>query len=140
MAYNKTSEFYENVPGSNYQLKDIDSSINGYGDLTELFDIDVIVNSINKILRINQGTYIDDPQFGLGLEKYLFEPSDRITQEAITQDVRRAIASYEKRARIAVDVAFYSDMKGFEIKIYIEKDGIKKETRVKVTENLIKNL
>jgi phage baseplate assembly protein W len=140
MSYNKTSEFYASVPGSNYQLKDIDSSINGYGDLTELFDVDVIVNSINKILRINRGTYLDDPQFGLGLEKYLFEPSDRITQEAITQDVRHAIASYEKRARIAVEVAFYSDMKGFEIKIFIEKDGVKKETRVKVTENLIKNL
>ena len=49
MAATRISDFFKNVPGSNYVLKDIDSIIDGKGDFREIYDVNVIVNSINNI-------------------------------------------------------------------------------------------
>lgn len=140
MAGNRLSEFYSNVPGSNYKLKDIDSIIDGKGELKEIYDIDVIVNSINKILRIQKGTYLDDPDFGVGLEKYLFEPADRQTIDAITHEVKQAIANYERRAKIQIDIRFTNNTKGFEINIKVEKNGLTRVTSVNISSGHIKDI
>lgn len=138
--YNRVTEFLDNVPGSDYRFYDVDSIIGSDGDLVELYNIDMIINSINKILRIQKGTYIDDPEFGVGLEKYLFEPSDQKTLDDITREVKEAIAAFEKRATIKVDIQFFKNMKGFNINIYVSMNGINKKTSVKIQDNLIKNI
>lgn len=140
MAGNKITEFYNTVPGSNHKLKDIDSVFDGKGDLRELYDIDVIVNSINNILNIQKGSYICDPNFGVGLEKYIFEHTDEITKQAIMHEVRNAISIYEQRAKIDIDVYYYNNMNGFQIYIKIEMDGNLRELKVNYVDNKIKNI
>lgn len=136
----RVSDFLKNVPGSNYQIKDIDSVIDGKGDLRELYDISAIVNSINNILNIPKGSYICDPDFGVGLEKYIYEPADEITRTNIITEVRNAISNYEKRAKINIDVLFFTKKNGFQIKITVKMDGVVKDIKVNIVENLIKNI
>jgi phage baseplate assembly protein W len=138
--YNQITEFMDNVPGSNYRLYDINNIFNSEGDLAEIYNVDVIINSINNILRIPKGTYLDDPEFGVGIEKYLFEPSDQTTISAITSEVKEAISVFERRAKIDVSVSFFTNMRGFNIDIKVSMNGISKTTKVKIQENLIKNI
>ena len=138
MAATRISDFFKNVPGSNYVLKDIDSIIDGKGDFREIYDVNVIVNSINNILNIPKGSYLCDPNYGVGLEKYLFEPADDITRQNILNEVKNAIANYEKRATIQTEVYFFSNKNGFQIKINVTMDGVTKEVKVNIVENLIK--
>lgn len=140
MTATRISDFFKNVPGSNYSLKDIDSIIDGNGDFREIYDINVIVNSINNILNIPKGSYICDPNYGVGLEKYIFEPADEITRQNILNEVKNAISNYEKRANIQTDVYFFSNKNGFQIKINVIMEGVTKEIKVNIVENLIKNI
>lgn len=140
MAENKLGEFYNEVPGSNFSLKDIDSNLDGRGDLRELHDIDVIINSISKILNIQKGTYLFDPEFGVGLHKYLFEPADQKTYDNISREVKNAVYNYEKRAKILVDIKFFSNKRGFVINIGIEMDGERRATSIKIDENLVRSV
>lgn len=140
MAATRISDFFKNVPGSNYVLKDIDSIIDGKGDFREIYDVNVIVNSINNILNIPKGSYLCDPNYGVGLEKYLFEPADDITRQNILNEVKNAIANYEKRATIQTEVYFFSNKNGFQIKINVTMDGVTKEVKVNIVENLIKTI
>lgn len=138
--YNQITEFIDNVPGSNYRLYDVYNTFNSEGDLEEIYNIDVIINSINNILRIPKGSYLDDPEFGVGLEKYLFELSDQTTLTAITSEVKQAIAVFERRAKIDINISFFTNMRGFNIDIRVSMNGITKSTNVKIQENLIKNI
>ena len=140
MVATRISDFFKNVPGSNYVLKDIDSIIDGKGDFREIYDVNVIVNSINNILNIPKGSYLCDPNYGVGLEKYLFEPADDITRQNILNEVKNAIANYEKRATIQTEVYFFSNKNGFQIKINVTMDGVTKEVKVNIVENLIKTI
>ena len=140
MAENKLTEFYNTVPGSNFKLKDIDCIFDAKGDLRELHDVDVIVNSINNILNIPKGSYICDPNFGVGLEKYIFEPTDEVTKQAIIHEVRNAISVYEQRAKIDINVYYYNNMSGFQISIKIEMDGNLRDLKVNFVDNKIKNI
>ena len=140
MAATRISDFFKNVPGSNYVLKDIDSIIDGKGDFREIYDVNVIVNSINNILNIPKGSYLCDPNYGVGLEKYLFEPADDITRQNILNEVKNAIANYEKRATIQTEVYFFSNKNGFQIKINVTMDDVTKEVKVNIVENLIKTI
>lgn len=140
MTATRISDFFKNVPGSNYKLKDIDSIIDGKGDFREIYDINVIVNSINNILNIPKGSYICDPNYGVGLEKYLFEPADDITRQNILNEVKNAISNYEKRANIQTEIYFFSNKRGFQIRMSVSMDGVAKELKVNIVENLIKNI
>lgn len=140
MTATRISDFFKNVPGSNYKLKDIDSIIDGKGDFREIYDVNVIVNSINNILNIPKGSYICDPNYGVGLEKFLFEPADDITRQNILMEVKNAISNYEKRANIQTDVYFFSNKNGFQVRIKVTMDGASKEIKVNIVENLIKNI
>jgi phage baseplate assembly protein W len=140
MTATRISDFFKNVPGSNYKLKDIDSIIDGKGDFREIYDINVIVNSINNILNIPKGSYICDPNYGVGLEKYLFEPADDITRQNILNEVKNAISNYEKRANIQTEIYFFSNKNGFQIRMSVTMDGVSKELKVNIVENLIKNI
>lgn len=138
--YNQITEFMDNVPGSNYRIYDINNIFNSEGDLAEIYNVDVIINSINNILRITKGTYLDDPEFGVGIEKYLFEPADQTTLSAITNEVKSAISVFERRAKIDVSISFFTNMRGFNIDIKVSMNGITKTSKVKIQENLINNI
>lgn len=134
------SKFYDIIPGSRYELKDVIQTLDDSGDLREIDDIDVIINSINNVLYTVKGTYIFDPNYGVGLHLYLFEPSDKKTEQSILREVREAIKIYESRAKIDVDVEFYSNKKGFRLNIKVDNGNKSRTSKLIIDETLLRDL
>lgn len=66
-----------------------------------LTDFDSISDNICNILFFRKGDYPDLPDFGMGVQDYLFENDVNETfKVAFTQEFRRQIAKYEPRARV----------------------------------------
>lgn len=137
---NKLSEFFRESAGKGYNLVDVDSVIDSRGDLKELRDIDVIINSIVKLLSIVKGTYIFDPDMGCGLHRFLFEPADLNTLQKIREEINRNIYSYERRAKISTDVRFMANKKGFIINIVVEMGKDRRESSIMFDESVLNSI
>jgi phage baseplate assembly protein W len=67
-----------------------------------LTNFDSIADNICNILFFRKGDYPDLPDFGLGIQDYLFENGVEETfQVAFSQEMRRQIAQYEPRATVS---------------------------------------
>lgn len=137
---NKITEFFKETAGKGYDLVDVDSVIDSRGDLRELKNIDVIINSIVKLLSIVKGTYLFDPEMGCGLHKFLFEPADLNTLQKIKEEINRNIYTYERRAKISTDVRFMANKKGFIINIVVEMGKEKREAKVAFDESVLNSI
>lgn len=56
--------------------------------------------SICVILRTRPGERLLRPDFGCGLDRYLYEPNDVATLRLIQEEVKRAITRWEPRVRL----------------------------------------
>lgn len=65
-----------------------------------LSNFDSIRDNVTNILFFRKGDYPDNPDFGVGLQDYLFDPDDEVLRIAVEQEVRRQVAAYEGRAKI----------------------------------------
>ena len=132
--------FYKNVPGTVDKDLDVDNNIGPDGDLIRLEGIDTIVRSLITLLVVPTRTYLFDPDFGVGIYRYIFEQSDEKTKESIINAVNGAISRYETRADINTDVTFYSDKKAFRLDIAIEYRGEKKDISIDIDETILKTV
>lgn len=67
-----------------------------------LTNFNSVADNICNILFFRKGDYPDLPDFGLGIQDYLFENGVEETfQVAFSQEMRRQIAQYEPRATIS---------------------------------------
>ena len=112
MAENiNTTDFINQIAGTTYEIRDIDTVINSSGDFKELRGIDAIINGITQILMRDKGSYIFSPEYGCSLFRYIFELNDEITKSRIKEDVVLAIKKYEPRVAVMVDVEYSSTNK-----------------------------
>lgn len=65
-----------------------------------LTDLRSIKDNIRNILFFRKGDYPDDPNFGVGIQDYLFEQGEETFKLALEQEIRRQINRYEKRSQI----------------------------------------
>ena len=56
--------------------------------------------SICVILRTRRGERIERPDFGCGLDQFLFEPNSLATLRLIQEEVKQAIGRWEPRVRL----------------------------------------
>ncbi len=62
--------------------------------------------SIRILLLTAQGERLRRPDYGAGLERFLFEPNNPGTWRAIEESIRRQLARWEPRVQVeAIDVA-----------------------------------
>ena len=107
-------KFKISVVGSNSSIYDYNSVISPVGDFTRLSGINVIMNSWSNILRTAIGSYDHDPKYGCDLHKYIFEPADEDTRNAISDTIRDKLLQYDNRAQIdTVTVDYLKSGKGF---------------------------
>lgn len=69
-------------------------------DLSLVTNEDAVKRSMRNILLTNKGERPLDPEFGVGLNRYLFEHASMSTSQIIKTEIRNAIESYEPRAII----------------------------------------
>jgi phage baseplate assembly protein W len=137
---NYLEKFVNTIPGKSDVPKDIDCKIVNSGDFQVLEGIDAIVIGILRILLISKGTYIFNPEFGLGLYKYIFELQDEVTKTTIEDEIKYMLNTYENRCSINVNVQFLKNIKGFVINLDIKYQGEKKKVSVQIDENILRTL
>lgn len=72
-------------------------SLNQLGDVTKVINTDAIRQSIETIVYTVPGSRLFEPQFGIGIERYLFEEFSPATGQAIGKAIETGLSKYEPR-------------------------------------------
>lgn len=90
-------------------------------DLASDYDERAIKNSIVNILNTTPGQDLLDPEFGLNLIKYLFEPVNQTTGRFIGEDIIKGLTNYEPRILIRnIDIEVNEDEQTYYVTLNIE--------------------
>ena len=110
-------------------LRRITNTINDYGDFTEVYDIDVLIDALEKIFGIMIETYPFDPVFGSNLFRYIYEPFDEITMENVENDVRSVMNQHIPGLKLlSLSISMAND-KSFILDLFVQFQGIKKTAK-----------
>lgn len=137
---NSLHKFMEKVPGRNNEPRDVDAVIAPYGDLEELHGINVIAKSLFRLFTMVRGDYFMDPVIGLGIHRFIFQPSDSITQQELSREVRDVIRKYETRAKITHSIEYFTNKKGFKLNLFINYEGRMKTVSINYDESLLRTI
>tara|TARA_R100000664_G_scaffold6182_1_gene11139 strand:+ start:344 stop:832 length:489 start_codon:yes stop_codon:yes gene_type:complete len=102
--------YYNKQLNKNVILKDVQGS----------YDLEAIKNSIINIFLTSPGQKILNPQFGLDLRRYLFEPVNSSTAYKIKYDIDTKLPSQEPRIQLQkVNVDAITDAQEYYIALQI---------------------
>lgn len=65
---------------------------NGY--LTSVADKKLVVDDLKQIIFTNPGERVNEPSFGVGIERFLFEPNSLVTKQQIEFLLREQISAF----------------------------------------------
>ena len=134
---NLLDRFNIDVVGSSDATPDYMAVISPKGDFKRITNFDTILNSWNNILITPTRTYFFDPEYGSDLYKMVFEPADEFTVEAIEDEIVDKLMYYDNRASIEkINIEFTTNQKGFNVSLYVNYEGEKKELSVFIGENI----
>lgn len=71
--------------------------LNQLGDVTKVINTDAIKQSIQTIMYTVPGSRLFEPQFGVGIERFLFEEFSPATGQAIGKAIETGLSKYENR-------------------------------------------
>ena len=124
---NLLDRFEKEVVGSKGKIADYEPRISAKGDFSRVTDLNAILLSWRNILLTPLRSYDHDPEYGSELYKYIFDPADDDTADAIKSEVFYRLSSFDNRAKItSVNVEFLSNKKGFNVHVgvkYLGKEG-----------------
>jgi len=89
-------------------------SLSGRGYFNKISGDEVIKASILQLLNTKKGERVMLPEYGLDLQRYLFEPLDELLFSQIREDVQRVIAEYLPE----VSIVFISVVSSEEVGVY----------------------
>ena len=72
--------------------------------------VELIRNNLRQLLLCNKGERVMLPDYGLNLERYLFEPLDQTTFFLIKQDILKTLERYFSSVNV-ITLSVYSDPK-----------------------------
>ncbi len=122
-----TSLPLEDFWGSGWSFPIVFDSANNQLSTTE--KIVNINESINIILKTNRGERCMNPEFGGGLDQFLFRTMDETLKGEIIDSTKYALINYEPRITVStIDVQFVDPSEGL---IYIEIDYIVNKTNTR---------
>lgn len=138
---NNLEKFRKIIPGKIYYPKDLENGvISPNGDFEELEGINAIIKNVYRILLTPQKSYVFDPEFGVGLHKYIFELNDDKTVDDLRSHIKTQLARYESRAVIKTNITPLSDKKGYKVDLLISYNGEKKNISLSMDESLLRTL
>ena len=89
-------------------------------DVAGLYDIESIKNSIANALLTSPGEKILNPEFGIDLRRFIFEPVDIFTTQEIRADIEENLPNFEPRIELEkVDVEALEDEQQYNIQLQI---------------------
>ena len=88
------------------------------GDITTLFDINSIKQSVKNLILTNKGERPFNPRLGSNVRGLLFEPADPFTALDIKEAIKETINNYEPRVKLLdVTVKDNSDANRYRVEI-----------------------
>jgi phage baseplate assembly protein W len=102
--------FYSDIP-----LNFIPNPVTG--DVRPVSDDKAVKSALINLLRSPVGSKPFYPEYGVDVNKYLFELADPMTESMINEDIAKAIKRFEPRAEV---IAIESSMEDYGIEIKIE--------------------
>lgn len=89
-------------------------------DLNVSYDVNAIKNSVANIFSTKKNEKILNPEFGIRLEDYLFEPVSDTTAAAIANELTDTLRRFEPRVQIvSLQVIPYPDQYLYEINLQL---------------------
>lgn len=117
---NILDRFKVKAVGSSSRIADYTARITSTGDFTRIEDFEVILASWNNILLTPLRSYTFDPEYGSILYKFVFEPADAQTENAIKNEIIYRLRKFDDRAEVrGVGVEFLTNMKGYNIDVQV---------------------
>lgn len=102
------------------------STIGAYGDFAKIEKLNVILKSWFNILVTPPRTVDHDPEYGCGIQKFLFKPLDSFLINEIKDEIAYALKRYDPRAELTeINVEFLSSKKGLYVELYVRYKGEK---------------
>ena len=135
MAGNTVESFKKNLLGKDREPADYTARISPIGDFSRVTSINAIINSWNNILVTPVGTYTFDSEYGSNLYKYVFEPLDMATIEAIIDEIKLRLLFYDDRAQLEeISVTPLASGKGFSVDIIVNYKGERADLTLNIDE------
>jgi phage baseplate assembly protein W len=83
----------------------------GKDDITPLYDIDAIKNSLKNLILTNYGDRPFHPEIGCNISSLLFEPVDEYTAVGLQEEIKVTIGRNEPRVNLLVTEIQYDEDK-----------------------------
>ena len=110
---------------------------------TVIFDIESILQSIDMILSTPTGSRMFFPEFGINLEKFIFEPMTRAAEFSMKNEIIQKIRKFEERVEVnrnksyvkshydrhQVDIFIVFEIKGFGGTEYVYQTKLEKNKK-----------
>lgn len=137
---NTLEKFRDTIPGNSKTPTDIVPLMDPSGDLKKITGIDVIVTGIRNLLLTSKGSYVFDPEYGVGIHRYIFDLFDERTEELIKSEITGALRRYEGRASVKPVIRKLSGgRKGFKIDLEIKYRGENRSISLSFDESLLRD-
>jgi len=82
------------------------------------YDINAIRNSLKNLFTTTPGEKVLNPEFGMDLRRYLFEPATIEVAELIRSQIYTQIGTFEPRVKLnSVKITVFEDVNEFDISI-----------------------
>jgi len=105
--------------------------IKNKSDLKADYNIDAIKNSIYSLFNTKKGQRILSPDYGISLEKYLFEPISNIAAFNIGKDIQAGIAKHEPRITpLNITVNILSTQDGYSVGLLLYISSLSVNTTI----------
>jgi phage baseplate assembly protein W len=90
-------------------------------DLKLDYDVNAIANSLRNLFTTTPGDKILNPEYGLDLRKYLFEPATVEIANSIRGEIYTQVSIYEPRVKLtSVNITILEDVNEYDITIYMD--------------------
>lgn len=86
------------------------------GDIRAVVNEMSVKNGLTNLLRSRPGSRPFNPEYGIDIEKYLFEMADPITESMLNDQIGKAIKQFEPRVELSAIESTITD-NGIEVKI-----------------------
>lgn len=115
----------------------------GNSDVKTNFDEYAIANSLRNLFSTRPKQRLLDPEYGLDLSQFLFEPANEYTARLIARKIDQGIRRYESRVRInVVEVIVDEENNSYDISLNLTIPSLRKDViyRSIFTENGFTNV
>lgn len=94
-SYNNNLKTLNEIQKENENFKkDITLNINNFKKLSYLYDREALARMIQNIIVTKKGTYPNNPDFGVGIENYMFELADGKTLSELTSNINEQLSKW----------------------------------------------